>query len=72
MIVAATPCPLILAVPVALISGMSRAAGRGAIIKGGAALEKLARAKTVMVDKTGTLTHGGPAVSEIAVAPGQE
>jgi heavy metal translocating P-type ATPase len=71
VIVAATPCPLILAVPVALISGMSRAAGRGAIIKGGAALEKLARAKTVMVDKTGTLTHGGPAVSEIAVAPGQ-
>ncbi len=72
VIVAATPCPLILAVPVALISGMSRAAGRGAIIKGGAALEKLARAKTVMVDKTGTLTHGGPALSEIAVAPGQD
>ncbi len=71
VIVAATPCPLILAVPVALISGMSRAAGRGAIIKGGAALEKLARAKTVMVDKTGTLTHGGPALSEIAVAPGR-
>jgi heavy metal translocating P-type ATPase len=72
VIVAATPCPLILAVPVALISGMSRAAGLGAIIKGGAALEKLTRAKTVMVDKTGTLTHGGPAVSEIAVAPGQD
>jgi heavy metal translocating P-type ATPase len=72
VIVAATPCPLILAVPVALISGMSRAAGRGAIIKGGAALEKLARAKTVMVDKTGTLTHGGPALSEIAVAPGKD
>jgi heavy metal translocating P-type ATPase len=71
VIVAATPCPLILAVPVALISGMSRAASRGAIIKGGAALEKLARAKTVMVDKTGTLTHGGPAVSEIDVAPGK-
>ena len=72
VIVAATPCPLILAVPVALISGMSRAAGRGAIIKGGAALEKLGRAKTVMVDKTGTLTHGGPALSEISVAPGQD
>ena len=71
VIVAATPCPLILAVPVALISGMSRASGRGAIIKGGAALEKLARSKTVLVDKTGTLTHGGPALSEIAVAPGQ-
>lgn len=70
VIVAATPCPLILAVPVALISGMSRASGRGAIIKGGEALEKLARAKTVMVDKTGTLTYGGPALSQIAVAQG--
>lgn len=72
VIVAATPCPLILAVPVALISGMSRASGRGAIIKGGAALEKLARAKIVLVDKTGTLTHGGPAVTEIVVAPGKD
>jgi len=72
VIVAATPCPLILAVPVALISGMSRASGRGAIIKGGAALERLARAKTVLVDKTGTLTHGGPAVTEIVVAPNRD
>lgn len=70
VIVAATPCPLILAVPVAVIAGMSRAAGRGAIIKGGAALEQLARAKTVLLDKTGTLTHGGPSISEIYVAPG--
>ena len=69
VIVAATPCPLILAVPVAIISGMSKASAHGAIIKGGAALELLARAKTVLVDKTGTLTHGGPAVSLIAVAP---
>jgi heavy metal translocating P-type ATPase len=70
VIVAATPCPLILAVPVAVIAGMSRAAGRGSIIKGGAALEQLARAKTVLLDKTGTLTHGGPSISEIYVAPG--
>lgn len=70
VIVAATPCPLILAVPVAIISGMSKAAAHGAIIKGGAALEQLARAKTVLLDKTGTLTHGGPAVSEIKVIPG--
>ncbi len=70
VIVAATPCPLILAVPVAVIAGMSRAAGRGSIIKGGAALEHLARAKTVLLDKTGTLTHGGPSISEIYVAPG--
>ena len=69
VIVAATPCPLILAVPVAIIAGMSRAASRGAIIKGGAALEQLARTETVMLDKTGTLTHGGPEISRIAFAP---
>lgn len=70
VIVAATPCPLILAVPVAIIAGMSKAASKGAIIKGGAALEALARTKTVLVDKTGTLTHGGPEVSQVAFAPG--
>ena len=69
VIVAATPCPLILAVPVAIISGMSKASAHGAIIKGGAALELLARTKTVLVDKTGTLTQGGPEVSVIAFAP---
>lgn len=69
VIVAATPCPLILAVPVAIISGMSKAASKGAIIKGGAALEQLARAKTVLLDKTGTLTQGGPEVSNVAFAP---
>jgi heavy metal translocating P-type ATPase len=72
VIVAATPCPLILAVPVAIISGMSKAAAKGSIIKGGAALEALARASTVLVDKTGTLTHGGPEVSQVAFAPGCE
>lgn len=70
VIVAATPCPLILAVPVAIISGMSKAASHGAIIKGGAALEQLAKAKTVLLDKTGTLTHGGPEISEIRVLDG--
>lgn len=69
VIVAATPCPLILAVPVAIIAGMSKAAAHGAIIKGGAALELLARAKTVLVDKTGTLTQGGPKVSWVVAAP---
>jgi heavy metal translocating P-type ATPase len=72
VIVAATPCPLILAVPVAVISGMSRAAGLGAIIKGGAALEQLARAKTVLLDKTGTLTQGGPEISTIRFADGTD
>lgn len=69
VIVAATPCPLILAVPVAIIAGMSKAASKGSIIKGGAALEALARTRTVLVDKTGTLTHGGPEVSQVAFAP---
>jgi P-type E1-E2 ATPase len=51
---------------------MSKAASHGAIIKGGAALEKLARTKTVLVDKTGTLTQGGPEVSVLVAAPGEE
>lgn len=70
VIVAATPCPLILAVPVAIIAGMSKSAANGAIIKGGAALEQLASAETVLLDKTGTLTRGGPEIADIALAPG--
>ena len=70
VLVAATPCPLILAVPIAVVAGMSNAAKNGAVIKGGAALEQLARAEVVLLDKTGTLTHGGPAVSEIQSKPG--
>lgn len=70
VLVAATPCPLILAVPIAVVSGLSKAAKNGAIIKGGAILELLARTETVLLDKTGTLTHGGPEISEIATAPG--
>jgi heavy metal translocating P-type ATPase len=58
VVVIATPCPLILAVPVALVSGMSRTAGIGVLVKGGAALETLARITTLVIDKTGTLTHG--------------
>ncbi len=65
VIVAATPCPLILAVPVALVSGISRAAKRGVIIKEGEAIERLAKAEVVLLDKTGTLTHGGPQISSI-------
>jgi heavy metal translocating P-type ATPase len=72
VIVAATPCPLILAVPVAIIAGISKAATRGAIIKGGAALEQLARAKVILLDKTGTLTHGGPKITETRFAPGTD
>ena len=67
VVVVATPCPLILAAPIALMSGLSRAARRGIIVKGGGAIESLGRAHTVLFDKTGTLTAGKPAVKEIAV-----
>jgi heavy metal translocating P-type ATPase len=58
VLVVATPCPLILAVPVAIVAGMSRCAKRGVLIKGGGVIEKLAQAKTLFFDKTGTLTGG--------------
>ena len=58
VLVVATPCPLILAAPVAIVSGISRAAKRGILIKNGGALETLARSQVVMFDKTGTLTTG--------------
>lgn len=70
VLVAATPCPLILAVPIAIVAGLSQSAKNGAIIKGGGILELLSRTETVLIDKTGTLTHGGPVISEIATAPG--
>ena len=65
VLVVATPCPLILAAPVAIVSGLSRAAKRGVVVKGGAALEKLADAEVLLFDKTGTLTRGRPTVAEI-------
>ncbi len=65
VLVVATPCPLILGAPIALISGMSRAAKHGIIVKTGGALEQLAAAKTIGFDKTGTLTVGQPKVSNI-------
>jgi heavy metal translocating P-type ATPase len=58
VLVVATPCPLILAVPVAIVSGLSRAAKQGILIKGGKALEMLAQVRALVIDKTGTLTHG--------------
>jgi heavy metal translocating P-type ATPase len=70
VLVAATPCPLILAVPIAIVAGLSQSAKNGAVIKGGGILELLSRTETVLLDKTGTLTHGGPAISEINSAPG--
>ena len=72
VLVAATPCPLILAVPVALVAGISRAAQVGVIIKEGAAIEKLAQAEVVLLDKTGTLTEGGPRITSMVFAEGAD
>jgi heavy metal translocating P-type ATPase len=58
VLVVATPCPLILAVPIAIVSGLSRAAKRGILVKSGKALETLARVRALVIDKTGTLTQG--------------
>lgn len=65
VLVVATPCPLILAVPVAVISGINRAASFGIIVKGGTAIEQIGRAQAILFDKTGTLTFGRPTVDQI-------
>jgi heavy metal translocating P-type ATPase len=68
VLVVATPCPLILAVPVAIVSGMSRAARHGILVKGGKAIEMLARIRVLVIDKTGTLTSGEARVVEVLPA----
>jgi heavy metal translocating P-type ATPase len=65
VVVVATPCPLILAAPIALVSGLSRAARSGVVVKGAGKIEALGRARTVLFDKTGTLTVGTPEVRDI-------
>ncbi len=70
VLVVATPCPLLLAAPIAVISGLSRAARAGVVIKGGSALESLATGRIVLFDKTGTLTSGHPVIAEVITAPG--
>ena len=72
VLVVATPCPLILAAPVALVGGLSQAARRGAVVKGGSALERLASGKVLLFDKTGTLTVGRPTVETVVAAPGRD
>ncbi|MHA7282837.1 heavy metal translocating P-type ATPase [Arthrobacter sp. TMS2-4] len=69
VLVAATPCPLLIAAPVAFLGGISRAARAGIIIRSTQALEQLARARTVAFDKTGTLTSGTPVVGAVVLAP---
>jgi heavy metal translocating P-type ATPase len=70
VLVAATPCPLILAVPVAIVSGLSRAAKLGILIKGGKAIETLARVRSLVIDKTGTLTVGQATIVSTKTADG--
>jgi len=65
VLVVATPCPLLIATPAAIVSGMSRAASQGIIVKNGGALESLAELKAIAFDKTGTLTKGVPEVNRV-------
>lgn len=70
VLVVATPCPLILATPVAVVGGINRAARRGILFRHGAALEQLGRVNVAVFDKTGTLTIGRPRVARVLVCPG--
>lgn len=70
VLVVATPCPLLIAAPVAFLAGMSRAASNGVIVKSGGVMETLARTRSVALDKTGTITHGRPVVDLIEPADG--
>ena len=70
VLVVATPCPLILAVPVAIVAGMSRAAKRGLLFKSARVLEILPQIKTLLIDKTGTLTDGHPRITKIELRAG--
>jgi heavy metal translocating P-type ATPase len=72
VLVVATPCPLLLAAPVAIASGLSRASRHGVIVRSGRDLESLGHATTLVMDKTGTLTIGQPAVVEVLAAPGSD
>jgi heavy metal translocating P-type ATPase len=70
VLVVATPCPLILAVPVAIVSGLSNAARHGILIKGGKVLETMARVTSLVIDKTGTLTDGQAQIISIEATQG--
>jgi heavy metal translocating P-type ATPase len=70
VLVIATPCPLLLAIPVAIIGAISLAATRGIIIKDPAMLERIDRCRTIIFDKTGTLTYGKPSLTGVLCGPG--
>ena len=70
VLVVATPCPLLIAIPVAIIGSISPAARRGIIIRDPAVLERIATCRVAIFDKTGTLTYGRPALTEIIPGPG--
>lgn len=70
VLVVATPCPLLIAIPVAIIGAISLSARRGIIIKDPAVLEKIDTCRTAIFDKTGTLTYGEPKLTELIPAPG--
>jgi heavy metal translocating P-type ATPase len=72
VLVVATPCPLLLAAPVAIVSGLSRASRHGVVIRSGGSLENLGHATTLVMDKTGTLTVGRPVVVDVLAAPGRD
>jgi heavy metal translocating P-type ATPase len=72
VLVVATPCPLILAAPIAFVAGLSRAAHVGVIVKGGVAIERLGDARTVLLDKTGTLTLGVPSIEKVIALDGSD
>ena len=72
VLVVATPCPLIIAVPVAIVAGLSRAAKHGVLIKGGKAIETLAQVRSLVFDKTGTLTVGQAKIISVQSADGLE
>ncbi|MFO7573223.1 MAG: heavy metal translocating P-type ATPase [Gaiellaceae bacterium] len=69
--VVATPCPLILAAPIALVAGLSRSARAGVIVKGGGAIEALGQARTALLDKTGTVTVGEPEIAQVIPLDGR-
>lgn len=70
VLVVATPCPLLIAIPVAIIGSISLCARRGIIVKKPVVLEQVERCRTLIFDKTGTLTYGEPRLSELILAPG--